>query len=242
MDVKSFVLRVRKVTTPAALFGTLEEAAGHAGLEYLAYTALKDHAGYTVAEYPAPAVMLAYPDSWVGHYFEHGYREIDPVLTHTAAIGVPYLWRWLETLRTLSEAERCILDEAREAGLRQGMTVPLIGFGGTRALVSFATAAAADRIEVHLGRLGVFAAIFHVAFVERFGAVRHRPPAEALTTMETRCLQWIAAGKTSWDIGVILGISEHTVRAYVRTVLRKLDVTNRAMAVARAMQLGLLDD
>jgi len=241
-SLKSYLAHLRQADTPAALFEVLHIHAKKAGLDRLAYAALKDHERYAAPAHPAPGVMLTYPKAWVERYFARGYQKIDPVLVYTTDIAVPYLWRWLPLIRKLDQAQQLVLDEAREAGLHQGMSVPLIGPHATRALLSFASGEPNCEIEIRLGRLGLYSALFHVAFTEMVGAARFTPPTDLLTSQEHECLRWLAEGKTSWEIGIILEISEHTVRSYLRTIFLKLDVTNRAMAVARAMRLGLLDD
>lgn len=62
----------------------------------------------------------------------------------------------------------------------------------------------------------------------------------SLTPREHEVLRWIMQAKSDWDIGRILGVSEHTVDFYVRQILRKLEVRNRHAAVQRAIVLGLL--
>lgn len=241
MNLREYLARIRPAATTSVLFGTLRTAAMNAGLRHLAYLALRDHERYG-AHASRPAVMTTYPETWVAHYFERGYHRVDPVLRHTSGIGVPYLWSWLPEIRKLDDRERRVLDEAREAGLRQGMAVPLIGPYDTCALFAYATGNVDADLEPHLGRFGLYAALFHVAFVEVAGIGYRTPQAEALTAMERRCLKWVARGKSSWEIGKILGIGETTVRTHLRRALRKLDVRTRAMAVARAMRLGLLDE
>jgi DNA-binding CsgD family transcriptional regulator len=61
-----------------------------------------------------------------------------------------------------------------------------------------------------------------------------------LSDRERECLQLIASGKTSWEIGEILGISHHTVNAHIRNIVRKLAVTSRPHAVAVGFRLGLI--
>ncbi|NDY43418.1 hypothetical protein G3N55_11270 [Dissulfurirhabdus thermomarina] len=65
--------------------------------------------------------------------------------------------------------------------------------------------------------------------------------ASPLTRRETEVLRWIKEGKGTWEISVILGISERTVKFHVGNILRKLDVETRAHAVARALEEGFLD-
>ena len=62
-----------------------------------------------------------------------------------------------------------------------------------------------------------------------------------LTARERECLSWTSVGKTAWEIGSILGISEHTAVAHLNSAVRKLDATSRAHAVAEALRRGLID-
>jgi DNA-binding CsgD family transcriptional regulator len=53
-----------------------------------------------------------------------------------------------------------------------------------------------------------------------------------LATREREILHWIAFGKTNDEIGSILGLSVYTVKNNVQRIFRKLNVSNRAQAVA----------
>lgn len=62
-----------------------------------------------------------------------------------------------------------------------------------------------------------------------------------LSTRERDVLHWLAQGKTGGEIGMILSISVYTVRAHIRNIVRKLNASNTAHAVARGFRSGLLD-
>lgn len=57
--------------------------------------------------------------------------------------------------------------------------------------------------------------------------------ARALSERERQIMHWIALGKTNPEIGCILHISEFTVKNHVKSIFSKLDVSNRAQAVAK---------
>ncbi len=63
---------------------------------------------------------------------------------------------------------------------------------------------------------------------------------ERLSMREVECLRWAAAGKSSDEIAIILGISAYTVSSYFKTATRKLGAVNRMQAIARAIRLKLL--
>ena len=57
---------------------------------------------------------------------------------------------------------------------------------------------------------------------------------------ELEVLRCLARGLTTAQVSSQLFISENTVKTHIRHVLEKLEVSNRAEAVAKAMQLGLI--
>lgn len=61
-----------------------------------------------------------------------------------------------------------------------------------------------------------------------------------LTHRERDALAWVAEGKSDWEISVILGLSETTVRFHVDNGRRKLGAVNRAQAVARLAAARML--
>ncbi len=52
-------------------------------------------------------------------------------------------------------------------------------------------------------------------------------PAQPLTSREQDILVWLREGKSNWVIGQIVGISEHTVKHLVSSILKKYGVLSR---------------
>ncbi len=110
--------------------------------------------------------------------------------------------------------------------------------------------------EIRLMRLIVHA--LHAAYVrtldiEREVGTAARPrPAQPqpmrrsvqpqVTPREAQILSWVREGKNNAEIGEALGISALTVKNHIQKILRKLGASNRAHAVAMAMQMRLLDE
>lgn len=61
-----------------------------------------------------------------------------------------------------------------------------------------------------------------------------------LTEREIDVLRYLARGLTTSQAGSELYISENTVKTHIRHIHEKLDVSNRAEAIAKATQLGLI--
>ena len=59
-----------------------------------------------------------------------------------------------------------------------------------------------------------------------------------LTPRETQILEWIASGKSDWQIGKILAISKKTVNYHAENLKRKFGVSTRIQVVVAAMRGG----
>jgi two-component system nitrate/nitrite response regulator NarL len=64
--------------------------------------------------------------------------------------------------------------------------------------------------------------------------------AEPLTRRETDVLEMLAEGVSNKVIAYRLGISEHTAKFHVNSILAKLDAGTRTEAVMRGIRLGLI--
>jgi LuxR family transcriptional regulator, maltose regulon positive regulatory protein len=69
---------------------------------------------------------------------------------------------------------------------------------------------------------------------------RQAAVADELTTKELDVLRLLPTGRSLRDIAAALYVSRNTVKTHVRSVYRKLDVSTRAEAVARARERGLV--
>ena len=66
------------------------------------------------------------------------------------------------------------------------------------------------------------------------------PGAHNLSDREMEVLQCLANGMTTAQISHELFISDNTVKTHVRHIMEKLEASNRAEAVGKALQMGLI--
>lgn len=80
----------------------------------------------------------------------------------------------------------------------------------------------------------------------RMSGASHRPTTGAdsgtdlrskLTARELRILECVREGKSNHEIGLVLHISEFTVKSHLQRIFRKLGVANRTQAVATAFSI-----
>jgi len=67
-----------------------------------------------------------------------------------------------------------------------------------------------------------------------------QPDRPGLTPREVEVLRWTMEGKTAWEVGKILSITERTAVLHIGNAMRKLDCPNKHLAVLKALRLGLI--
>ncbi|MER9895813.1 LuxR family transcriptional regulator [Mesorhizobium sp. M0119] len=187
-----------------------------------------------------PAVMLNYPNEWRERYFEMGYDRIDPTIKRSRTRANAFRWSEVYNDTSTTEDERRIFDEAAMFGLRSGISVPLHGPDGSCAIMSFAQPRDCDFQNTTIIYLQLAALYFHTR-VEKFVSSSGVKKAPILSIREKECILWTARGKSSWEIGKILGISLNTVNFHIKNVLQKMDTASRTVAAIKAINFGIIE-
>lgn len=177
-------------------------------------------------------VLDHWPSGWAERYFSRGYLDRDPAIRRVMAAAPPFDWR---ELAADDPAERRVLEEAGDFRLRNGFTVPLVTLEGDAAGFSLA----GERIELAPKDRGVLTLIATYAMARAI-LLGDEAPAITLTPRENEALQWSAEGKTEWEIGEAMGISEHGADKHLRSVRAKLGASSTTHAVALGIRQGLI--
>jgi len=171
-----------------------------------------------------------YPPDWEEHYFDHNYFAIDPA--NSAGENDEPLFKWSST------PDSPVIQAARDFGIRTGITVPLTE-PGTKGFASYASATAKVDSDMEINAYFISPYIYSaIVKLIKFGA---RNEKYSLTKREIECLKWVCDGKTSWEISVILSISERTVLFHFSNIQKKLNTTNRLQSVAKSIVMGLIN-
>lgn len=186
--------------------------------------------------------VSTYPDVWIDRYFRHGYAAIDPVLK-TARLGeTPFQWADLidETPQI-----RAFFDEAAAMGVgRHGFSVPIRGPDGDTGLFTVTSSVEEsewrETCERMLPVLQIIGFEFHCGLKKLGRGEVQRDQETPLSPREREVLSWAAAGKTIWETGVLLGLSQQTVQTYMRDAIRRLGCINKTHAVAEAVRRALI--
>jgi LuxR family quorum sensing-dependent transcriptional regulator len=177
-----------------------------------------------------------WPRRWTQrHANENNYAE-DPLTSWGRRNINPFEWSTAnETGEPAPRPAR--RTPAGSAELRQGFVVPVIRACGSVSCVTLAGE------RPHLERrttstVRMLSLCAHARALELLEKEEDAGPRAVLSVREREVLHWIAGGKSSWDISVILGISERAVNWLIASATRKLDAVNRTQAVVNAIRIG----
>lgn len=175
---------------------------------------------------------VSYPMEWINSYITQGYQEIDPVLTS----GRKGLFYWKDLFKTVVPDPE-FYSQAASFGLANGFsyvattqnTYTLLSAGGKGVKDSSRSREILHYLAPHLQQRALSLA---------YKLPRNSLP--KLTPREREVLLWAMEGKSNWEISIVLGIGQESVKEHISNMLRKLNASNRTHAVAIALQQGLL--
>lgn len=187
---------------------------------------------------PAGAVMMInYPQSWMQRFSEQRYADVDPVFLAAKRQALPFQWSDPRFRRGLSERQILVLNEAAEAGLGDGFTIPLHSPGALPASCSLVIGS--DGVDpLNVQRAHWYAVYAHEAARRMLQAARRQRPRPRLSPREKQCLELVGRGKDDYAIGALLGIQQSTAHNTVQRAMAKYGVATRVQAVVRALDDG----
>ena len=245
-DVQVFIDRSREAKTSDELHGLLQEISREMGFDYFALLHHVDLRKYNpqngrviTSEFIA---LSDYPQHWVDQYVSNEVVNLDPVLLASQRTNVGFGWDQIPGLISFTEAHRQIVEATRHAGIGDGFTVPANVPGELSGSCNFAvkTGGQAPRGNFSMAQLvGSFAFQAARNIVARSRGMLPFARVE-LTERQLECVVLVARGKSDWEIGKILNISEETVKQHIANARERYDVPKRMQVVLRALYDGLV--
>ena len=242
LSIEAFIEQTNQAQTVDELFKYYQQAMLSLGFDQIIFSLMTEHRSI---ERPAGHGIIAnYSESWMNYYREKRYEDFAPVRRHMFAAPGLFVWDRLMERAAVTKTQKKLMDEGQEAGLNDGVGIPLHGPRGALAGVGAASSAGGVDLKdkTLLSKSYLLAQQFYAVFldIEARRLNQTGAPRISLTDREQEVLKWCARGKTKSEIADILSISENTVHTYVKDSLKKLDANNVTLGVLRALQMGLI--
>jgi LuxR family quorum sensing-dependent transcriptional regulator len=182
-----------------------------------------------------------WPENWARLSDQRDFGSRSPVLTYARRSVMPFTWIEANKARTMTTTEKEVWDTALEWGWFNGFVVPVHGPNGYFCCISMASRERDLDFSIERrAHLHMIALLAHERCYALCESSRNNRDSFGMTERELECMRWVAAGKTDWEIGIILNLSASTVRFHVDHARIKLDARTRPQAVAQVMLRGLL--
>lgn len=183
---------------------------------------------------------ISYPQEWLDLYASKGFHAVDPIAKENFNTFQPQFWH--ETYRKW-EYPKEFIETAKDFNLETGYACGVRNLRATEGSIFSMSGQFVDHSR-HKFILEALAPHLHLGFnslLSQGASTPARFVSTVLSIREKEILNWIKKGKTSWDISVILAISERTVKFHVNSIMAKLDAVSRTHAVAIALSAGLIE-
>ena len=180
---------------------------------------------------------VAFSDS----YCDPQLQRLDPVMQHCRQHSLPIIWD-RDTYVSSDMVE--LWDHQASFGYRTGIAMALhlpdsrhflLGVDRDQPLPEDA-----NELQRMVADLQLFAVHAQEAALRLLVPTAAQPERPKLTPRELECLRWTMEGKTAWEVGAILGVSERTAVLHVTNAMHKLGCVNKHQAVLKALRLGLI--
>jgi len=237
MSIEEFIESSNQAQSVDELFELYKTAMAKRGFDRLIFSLMTDHAHIKMKA--GHGIMLNYPEDWMQHYTKNSYDVFDPVRCSMYSKNSVFVWEDLLDSPTLTKNQVSCLKQGEDAGLRNGIGIPLRGPHGAIAGIGAASSSGGVDLDKNsLSFVNLIAYQFYTAFLglEKKSA----PETIILSDREREVLQWFAKGKSRWEIAEIIDISENTVSFHLRNIFQKLDANNITLAVLKALHMGLI--
>ena len=245
-EVQAFIDESRRVASPAELHNLMQNITTDMGFEHFAlvhHVDLRNFGRFNNYVLTNEFIALSnYPPAWVEQYILDEVVNFDPRLLASQRTNVGFGWDQLDEIIELTPRHMAVIDRARRAGIDDGFTVPANVPGELNGSCNFAVGPGTQvpRHSFPMAQLvGSFAFQAARGMVIRQRGINTGPPVK-LTDRQLECIVLVARGKSDWEIGTILGISEETVKRHIADARARYDVPKRTQVLIRALYDGLV--
>ena len=179
-------------------------------------------------------VITNWPEEYVKDRHERNTIAHDPIVLQAIRSKTPFTWQ--DVYQRTDKNGRKIIDEGRDFTQNDGLLIPIHVYDSIPGCITIGTnklSLSQDQIRW----IDVVSIQAYMKIVDFMGPFPFEVQAR-LSNREIDVVHYAAAGKTNWEISKILGISEHTVRAYFQTAAQKLKTVSRTHTIAVAIAQG----
>lgn len=184
-----------------------------------------------------PVTLTNIPVEFRSVYSANRLDTDDPILKYCFHTLYPKEWSKICAQEAVSRKEHKFMQLSHDFSMKDGLAFPIHGPGNDYGILSFSSHQHVSLPDMALvAMVNLFSQKLHAAIRETFDHCLENSSIK-LAAREIDILHWCSEGKTSWEIGQILGISARTVQTHIENAKRKLNAVSTTQAIAKAMTI-----
>jgi DNA-binding CsgD family transcriptional regulator len=237
MRIEEFIHASNRATSVDELFEIYKKAMAGLGFDRLIFSLMTEHVA--IRRPAGHGLKFNYPQDWMDYCVKQNYQVTDPVRHRMFAAPGVFTWQSLVDPRRLTATQVETLEGGKDAGLQDGIGIPLRAPRGAIAGIGAASSTGGVNLDKNtLSHAQLLSQQFYTVFLSLEGW--EDMPCISLTDREQEVLILRATGKSRTMIAEIMCLSEHTIDYHIRKILRKLDANNIVLAALKALNMGLI--
>ncbi|WP_049645391.1 helix-turn-helix transcriptional regulator [Candidatus Rhodobacter oscarellae] len=193
-------------------------------------------------------VLTNLEESYAEPFVDKGLYKHAPMMRHVLHNTGAASWAWLsQNASKLTPEEKAVMRFNAEHNVKAGYTISFLQIT-PRTIAAMALIAdesvsqeAVDAMWENRGReILALNNVFHLKVTQ----LPYTAARKTLTKRQRETFEWVGEGKTTQDIGIIMGLTPATVEKHLRLAREALDVETTAQAVVKASfqnQIFLVD-
>jgi len=178
---------------------------------------------------------ISYPDELMSIYTANQWNNVDPL--HKVNFSQFKLQYWSDTFKQHGEPRkmRFVFDDFN---IREGYAHGVKNISGNKGSIFCFAANKMKKGKRTDLILELLVPHYHETLTRVLA--KSNGKSTILSPREKEILNWIIQGKNTWEISMILKISERTVKFHINNIMKKLDAVNQTHAVAIALRDNII--
>jgi len=240
MNLRAYLLRVADCQTIEELWEGHVAKMAEFGFDRLIYGFTRYRTANSLGDPSDFIILTNHSKDYTRVFIDEGHFFHAPMVHWALENEGAKSWKLLaemERTKTLSAAERRVLEFNRDMGVTAGYSVSFKSISArSKGAIALTAQRGMDQAEidkiwaVHGADITLMNNIVHLKIL----TLPYTAPNRILTPRQREVLEWVGDGKTAQDIAQIMGLTAATVEKHLRLARESLAVDTTAQAVLKA--------
>ncbi len=162
-SLEKFIEDTNSAKSQEQVFEIFKSALKDIGLDSVVYSLLTDHK--SINKPKGHGLVSNYPQDWMKFYIENNYFELDPIPRYAFTTKRAYTWKHVTESQRITKPQLKLMNQAEDAGLRDGIACAIYGPNGEIAGVGLANSVGGLSPDKNtLDRIRMMAEHFHIVY------------------------------------------------------------------------------